>query len=366
MGPYSHIVSYDLPIPPNQESSSEEDEEIVPTMVSTSPAEYLMQQGTLIRYGKHSLVKIIADRTESAPDNRIKKWRVSVAKVHRDREEKVVILLGATGTGERMLIVDQLIQQRHIFIRAFFAGKSTLMNAFLNHFYGVNWTDPYRLVMLDDNELENLNIDNPTTCITAFTFPWQEGCLATYDLTIVDTPGFTHERGLRREERCNTFMEDIFAKIQEGSIHHVDGVGFVLQASKSALTTSEQAVFKSILDAFGNDVIKNVYLMITFADAPMMKMQVNMPPIVQAIHEENMPFQEYYPFNNPNHSSSIDATKSTNDHIDAMSWEMSRRSFSNFLSKFQESVPMKLQRRKVVVCFIYPSITRHIVMAHIY
>ncbi|CAG0890837.1 unnamed protein product [Darwinula stevensoni] len=198
-------------------------------------AELLRQSGTCILQDKPSLYQIQTEELYRDEKSRTVKQMLPFNLVE-NRKEKVLILLGATG-----------------------AGKSTLVNAIVNHFYGVVWEDPFRLVLISDTEDAGLSqSQSQTSWITAYTLPWQQGCRASYHLTIVDTPGFGDTKGLVGDKSIMSQLQKFFSERQPKGLDHVDGIGLVLQASAGRLTPTEKYIFDSVLSTFGKDREHNV------------------------------------------------------------------------------------------------------------
>ncbi|CAG0903952.1 unnamed protein product [Darwinula stevensoni] len=279
------------------------------------PAEYLKQKATLIRHG---LYQVPIEDIMRDPDKRRAKCRLSFDSTHEVMEERVIILLGASG-----------------------AGKSTLVNAFVNNFYGVQWEDPFRLVLIPDTESGKPKANSQTSWITAYTLPWQEGCRAPYNLTIVDTPGFGDTSGLNGNCILRQ-LHGFFSKSKDKGLNHLDGVGFVLPASNARLTPTEKYIFHSFVSVFGKDIVNNIYLMITFADW-------EIPPVLAGFKEGNIPFVEFFRFNNFALFVSNEVEQSEDYRFDAMYWHLGSKSLSDFFAKFQESKPVSFQMRKNVL-----------------
>ena len=80
--------------------------------------------------------------------------------------ERVLMVVGATG-----------------------AGKSTLINGMANYLLGVKWKHDFRFKLITD-EGSGSQANSQTKWITAYTFPRRDGSPISYNLTIIDTPGF--------------------------------------------------------------------------------------------------------------------------------------------------------------------------------
>ncbi|CAG0905542.1 unnamed protein product, partial [Darwinula stevensoni] len=226
--------------------------------------------------------------------------------IESEKDEKVILLLGATGT-----------------------GKSTLVNAVVNHFYGVEYEDPFRLVLIPETEGVRAS-QSQTTWVTAYELPWQEGCRAPYGLTIVDTPGFGDTKGLTGDKGITTQLQKFFGG---GGLKRVDGIGFVVQASSARLTPTEKYIFDSVLSAFGKDVAGNIYVMVTFADN-------RSQPVLEAIKDGKIPHVDSFPFNNSALYARND--ESSDSRIDSMFWRLGAAAFSRFFERFRESTAVSL------------------------
>ena len=216
------------------------------------------------------------------------------------------------------------------------------MNAFVNHFYGVDWEDPFRLLLIPNTDMKKPKTESQTSWITAYTFPWQDGCRAPYHLTVVDTPGFGDTKGLGVDKSITTQLQNFLSKTNSEGLEHIHGIGLVLQASTARLTPTEKYIFESIISAFGKDAINKIYLMITFSDS-------KSPPVLEAVKESCIPFVESFHFNNSALFASNDEGDSQELLFDSTFWKLGARSFSEFFSKFQKSTPLCLRLNKEVL-----------------
>ncbi|CAH3036317.1 unnamed protein product, partial [Porites lobata] len=101
-------------------------------------------------------------------------------------KEKVLLVIGATGS-----------------------GKSTLINGMANYIMGVKWEDDFRFqLVIDDPKVSKSR--SQTQYITAYTFHPMEGSAVSYKLTVIDTPGFGDSEGLKNLGK-NIFLMVTFA-----------------------------------------------------------------------------------------------------------------------------------------------------------
>ncbi len=252
------------------------------------------------------------------------KTRAKIARVYvgklpvRKCQEKVLMVVGATG-----------------------AGKSTLINGIINYLMGVRWDDKFRFKLIVEQTSTQAN--SVTKWITAYTIYHQEGSPVPYNLTIIDTPGFGDTGGLERDKEITRQITEFFSILPtDGGIDRLDGIGFVTQASLARLTHTQKYVFDSILATFGRDIGDNIFMMVTFADG-------KKPPVVDAIKEAEIPYCKYFKFNNsalyPREEEEEEEEEEGGD-FDKMFWEMGMKSFQNFFKKFEvvESKSLRLTK----------------------
>ncbi|CAG0901755.1 unnamed protein product [Darwinula stevensoni] len=284
-----------------------------------SPAQCFIEKSKCIQKGKPSLYQIQYQEVSRDEESRTARFKLAWEFEPIGMEEKVIILLGATG-----------------------AGKTTLVNAIVNHYYGVKWEDPYRLVLIPDNENKmKSKAHSQTSWITAYTLTWLNGCREPYNLIIVDTPGFGDTSGLIGDKSITTQLQKFFSNSQPEGPDFLHGIGFVLQASNARLTPTEKYIFDSILSAFGKDAVNSIYLMITFADS-------KAPPVLQAVNEGNLHHEAYFRFNNSALYTSNDRN-SEDYRFDEMFWKLGATSFNDFFLKFRQSKSVSLQLSKEVL-----------------
>ncbi|XP_063873078.1 uncharacterized protein LOC135107310 [Scylla paramamosain] len=237
-----------------------------------------------------------------------------------DVQEKVIMLVGATGS-----------------------GKTTLINGFINYIFGIEWKDPFRFKMIVEPNVANQAMSQ-TTKITSYTIHHLEGFRVHYTLTIVDTPGFGDVSGIMKDKEITEKIRKFFTNCGENGITHIDAVGFVASSSLPRLTPTQSYIFEQILSLFGKDIADNIFLLLTFADG-------KKPQVLSGIKEAKIPFKKYFKFNNSAlYAFQGEERRNENDSdeedggFDTMFWEMGVKSFSLFLDqlKFMESKSLVL------------------------
>lgn len=239
----------------------------------------------------------------------------------RGENEKVFLVVGATG-----------------------AGKSTLINGMVNYILGVKWKDDFRFKLItEDDKLSQA--DSQTKGITAYTFHPMVGAAVRYTFTIIDTPGFGATQGLKRDKEITEQIKEFFSIPPPEGIDHLDGIGFVTQACQARLTKTQEYIFDSILSIFGKDVSKNIFMMLTFADG-------QRPLVLEAIKKAEIPGQggQFFKFNN----SALFADNNIEDledepSFDEMFWKMGLNAFKKFFVEFPKSESVRLQLTKEVL-----------------
>ena len=284
--------------------------------VPCRPAECMLSSSKKITSDSPSVYKLRTKVVMRRRNSMIARQSIGMPK-HATRmlTEKVLMVVGATG-----------------------AGKTTLINGMVNYILGVEWKDDFRFkLIVEDSKASQAN--SQTKSITAYTFYPLEGSTIPYKFTIIDTPGFGDTEGLRRDKVITNQIKEFFSIAPPNGIDHLDGIGFVTQASLARLTPTQEYIFDSVLSIFGNDVSQNIFLMLTFADG-------QHPPVLDAIRKATIPCEKYFKFNN---SALFAKNAETDESFDAMFWKMGFRSFQSFFAEFTKSESVSLRLTKEVL-----------------
>ncbi|CAH1781041.1 unnamed protein product [Owenia fusiformis] len=271
--------------------------------------------------GKPSILQMKMKLACENANQFIKKFEYGIKNEAKACDEKVIMIVGATG-----------------------AGKSTLINGMINYIFGILWEDPIRLKLIPENLSSNQAISQ-TKSITSYTIHHEPGLKVPYSLTIIDTPGFGDTGGYKRDEEITDHIREFFTGNRLDSIDHIDAVGFVTQSSLPRLTPTQRYIFDKILSLFGKDIEDNITMLLTFADA-------QKPPVLSGIKEAGFKYNKYFKFNNSaiyadigyhieeeNGANSADDTEEEdNAAFNKMFWEMGMKSFKlcfDALSRFE-------------------------------
>jgi hypothetical protein len=229
--------------------------------------------------------------------------------------ERVLMLVGATGT-----------------------GKTTLLNGIANYIYGTKWEDNYR-VMVVHKEGRLSQAFGQTKQITAYTFPVQEGSPLPYTLTVIDTPGFGDSDGLKHDSRIVDEIKEFFSLSPPEGIESLQGIGFVVKASDGRLTPMQSHIFNSVLGIFGKDVEENLFIIITFDDG-------GKALVIHALKEAGIPVRGTgFRFNN---SALFNIKDDDGDEIDYI-FRKGMKNFRRFFEQFEKAIPKSVQQSKKVL-----------------
>ena len=209
----------------------------------------------------------------------------------------------------------------------------------VNYILGVEWADKFRYKLVAEDSKVSQAFSQ-TKDITAYTIYPMKGSAVPYAFTVIDTPGFGDTGGLERDKEITNQIKEFFSIPPPDGIDHLDCIGFVTQASLARLTPTQEYIFDSILSVFGKDVVKSIFMLVTFADG-------QQPPVMEAINNAKIPAQKFYKFNN----SALYANNSeeVEEEFDAMFWRMGARSFEKFFLEFEKTDSVSLQLTQEVL-----------------
>ena len=266
----------------------------------------------------------------------------------RSQLRKFVINLGETGMqlqGKFNIVPEKVI----MVVGSTGSGKTTTVNAMINHVLGVQWKDNFRLKMIHElsgnqgaRTIGN-QAHSQTQFVSCYTLPYMEGFKIPYNLTIVDTPGFGDTRGIEYDKVITEQIRRFFHTKGSEGIDHVDAICFMAQAGNPRLTPTQQYVFDRILAMFGKDIKKNVLVLFTFADGQ--KPQALSAMLAAGILEDE---SNFFKFNN---SALFVANSGENDedNFDRMFWRMGIKSFEKFFQGLAEMESKSLVLTKQVL-----------------
>ena len=245
--------------------------------------------------------------------------KCQIGKRDKSRRDKVIMLVGATGS-----------------------GKSTTINAMVNYIMGVDWNDNFRLKLIVEEDAAD-QTKSVTKGITAYTLHHQVWYNVDYSLTIIDTPGFGDTRGITRDEEIKTQIESFFRTKGSEGIDIIDAVGIVVPADNQRLTPTQKYIFESVMLLFGKDIGENIFLFCTFA-SPGKKP----PGVLKAIDAAQIPYKGYFKFNHEG-LFDMDSNDDENGAFAERYYNMGSRSFKAFFEQLDLVEPKSLQLTREVI-----------------
>ncbi|XP_034004200.1 uncharacterized protein LOC117496601 [Trematomus bernacchii] len=300
-------------------------------LLSKQLALSLKDKSKLIKSETGPSVYIIPQKEQKIDEKGCKKFSFG-KESQTGKTNRTIMVLGATG-----------------------AGKSTLINGMINYILGVEWDDPYRFKLVDEDQSRS-QAESQTSEVTVYEINHQEGFEIPCSLTIVDTPGFGDTRGIHRDKEMTEQIRNLFSA--EHGVSEIDAVCFVVRASSAQLTPTHKYVFDSVLSIFGKDVEENIQVLVTFTDG-------QRPPVLEAINASGVPCPKtedglpvYFKFNNSalfaqNQSSAAAAADSSGDEeyegFDKMFWEMGAKSMKKFFVALDRMTTKSLTMTKEVL-----------------
>ncbi|XP_053571489.1 uncharacterized protein LOC128661234 [Bombina bombina] len=244
----------------------------------------------------------------------------SLGKVNDHVPNKVILLIGATGT-----------------------GKTTLINGMANYILGVDREDDFRYKLVHE-ETDQSQAHSQTSLVTAYQMNYEDGYNIPFTLTLIDTPGFGDTRGIEHDKKITEAIHAFFTT--DSNIDQIDAVCFVVQASLARLTHTQKYIFNSVFSIFGKDIKDNILILINFSDG-------ERPPVLEAIKTADIPYSKdsnrdpvHFKFNN---SALFANNQTSNMSFNQMFWDMGKHSMKTFFTSLEQMQTKSLKLTKEVL-----------------
>ncbi|XP_067257778.1 uncharacterized protein [Chanodichthys erythropterus] len=210
------------------------------------------RRSTLIHCGPPKRFCLNTVRKVLDDHGKVRKW--TYGNKDSSKQNKIVLLVGETGT-----------------------GKTTLINTMVNYLLGVKFEDEEWYEITEEEEAGDQS-ESQTSEITMYEVCPVENPVS---LTIIDTPGYGDTRGLEKDLEVAENLSTLFQN--NDGVREIDAVCFVIQASKNRLSDRQHYIISSVLSLFGKDIVNNIVFLITHSDG--------LPPknVIGAINKAKIP-----------------------------------------------------------------------------
>ncbi|KAL1250577.1 hypothetical protein QQF64_018373 [Cirrhinus molitorella] len=277
----------------------------------------LHHDAVLMNKGPPALYRLNTEKKYiDGTNKKVRQW--TYGRRDRNKQNKVILMVGETGT-----------------------GKTTLINTMINYLLEVKFDDQEFYQITEENNSKD-ETHSQTSEITVYEVFVEENPTS---LTIIDTPGFGNtegnEEGYEKDREISEYLMRLFS--DEDGIHYIDAVCFVMKTSQNRLSGKEFYIFHSVLSLFGRDIEENIVFLITYSDGG--------PPTdaLNAIKTAEIPCRKdqkgrpvHFLFNNRQKEDRDEEYEDTY----RSSWEMGEKTINRFFTvldkKNRKSVEMTL------------------------
>ena len=174
------------------------------------------------------------------------------------------------------------------------AGKSTVINAYVNFLLGVYYDQPCRYKIVVENNKKSKDVTKSQTddvTIYYIRSPLYPGIV----FKLIDTPGFADTENKKTESKLeessvdkkhlSKFEEFFNTKFSEEENGVINGICFVVKSSENRVTNFQKLIISSLLNLFGKNAGSNFLALMTHADT-------NKPKAVDVMTKEIVEFRK--------------------------------------------------------------------------
>ncbi|XP_036419559.1 uncharacterized protein LOC118803149 [Colossoma macropomum] len=282
----------------------------------------LIQKSQLISEGKPSRYRLLTTKTYLDESGKIRKW--SFGQRYINTQNKVILLVGETGT-----------------------GKTTLINGIVNYTLGVKINDDVWFEITEEggvNQTEPETADQTetqTTEVTVYEVFVQENQIS---VTIIDTPGYGNTRGAEYDKKIAENLLKLFEK--DTGVKEIDAVCLVVKAAENRFSDRQHYIFDAILSLFGKDIEENIVIFVSRSTGG--------PPknVINAIKETKIPCRKrngnepvYFLFDN----CQAEQWKTEYEEVYQKAWKLTEDNLRNFFTSLEDQNGKSLETTERVL-----------------
>ena len=217
------------------------------------------------------------------------------------------------------------------------SGKTALLNCLTNYLMNIDYSNDFRYKLI----VEDSSLITPEKSTTK-TLNIYNIIFNNILFKVIDTPGFGDTSGPEKDKETTNSIKYLF----ENELDGLNLIGFVAKSSENKLTDRQQFIIDNILNLFGNDVVSNFLVLMTFYDGSEPQMAKVLPKN-QIFKERIIPIcgkNWYLTFNN-----SAMYNKNESDFFLKNYYEISSKNFGKFLEKLYSLTPISTLKSKEVL-----------------
>ncbi|XP_050703063.1 uncharacterized protein LOC126988735 [Eriocheir sinensis] len=220
------------------------------------------------------------------------------------------------------------------------AGKTTFINAVLNHLFGVEFADSFRLKVKEEIEDGRRKTESQTDTINVYTIHYKEGMRHEYNVVLIDTPGLADTRGAQRQEHVKSRLER-FLMSEDIGVDELHCVGLVAKANVNREFTDQKAVLGEIMSLLGASVPEITCLLATYG--------VDEPSVDAVVRNAGIAFKRMFRFDNGiiyTPQKTTNTSENNQAAIASLRWKEMRKQYDAFFSHLSRAPPVSNRVRR--------------------
>ena len=217
------------------------------------------------------------------------------------------------------------------------SGKTALLNCLTNYLMNIDYSNDFRYKLIVEDSSLITPEKSTTKTVNIYNIIFNNILFK-----VIDTPGFGDTSGPEKDKETTNSIKYLF----ENEIDGLNLIGFVAKSSENKLTDRQQFIIDNILDLFGNDVVSNFLVLMTFYDGSEPQM-AKVIPKNKIFKERIIPIcgkNWFLTFNN-----SAMYNKNESDFFLKNYYEISSKNFGKFLEKLYSLTPISTLKSKNVL-----------------